>query len=61
MAIVEHYSMWFYAAWCAAGGVLVYQQSLIRSRNPQVCLRAFSMSCAYGIVMWFGLISAQWI
>ena len=58
LAVLEHYSVWFYVAWCLAGGVLVYQQCLIRSRDASVCLRAFSMSGVYGILMWLGLIAA---
>lgn len=55
LAIVEHYSVWFYGAWSLAGGVLMYQHGLIQRRDANVCLRAFSMSSVYGILMWLGL------
>ncbi len=58
LAISEHYPIYFYSIWCAAGGLLIYQQTLIRSRDASVCLRAFSMSSAYGVLMWLGLVFA---
>ena len=58
LAVFEQYSVGFYGVWCVAGGVLVYQQLLIRSRDANLCLRAFSMSSGYGALMWLGLMIA---
>ena len=57
----QHYSVWFYVLWAFATGVLFYQQHLIRTRNPILCLRAFSTNSLYGLLMWFALILEQYI
>lgn len=56
IALAQHYSPWFYGAWLIAAGVLLYQQRLIRSREPALCLRAFSTNSLYGTLMWIGII-----
>lgn len=55
LALTKHYSLWFYGVWIIAAGVLVYQQQLLRNRNPSDCLRAFSFSSLYGLLMWLAL------
>ena len=51
-----HYSLWFYGGWLLALGLLVYQQYLIRSRDPGLCFRAFSTNSWYGLLMWLAVI-----
>ena len=58
LALTQHYSPWFYGAWILGSSVLMYQQILIRSREPSLCLRAFSTSSLYGVLMWLGIILA---
>ncbi len=60
LALTQNYSLWFYAAWSVAAGILAYQQRLIRTRKTDLCLRAFSTNSLYGLLMWFGLILVQY-
>ena len=46
----------FYAIWCLAGCVIIYQQRLINDRLPQHCFRSFLVSSYYGALMWLALI-----
>ncbi len=55
LAITQHYSMWFYTVWALSGWILVYQQLLIKNRDPAMCLRAFSTNSLYGLFMWFAI------
>ena len=45
----------FYILWFLAGLVLIYQQKLIRSKEPKNCFVAFSVSIYYGLIMWLGI------
>jgi 4-hydroxybenzoate polyprenyltransferase len=46
----------FYLFWLSAGGVLLYQQVLIKKREPAQCFKAFRISAYYGALMWLGVI-----
>ncbi len=54
----EYQLLGFYVAWVLAGGVLIYQQTLLRTRHSTACLRAFSTNSLYGLLMWLGLCMA---
>lgn len=56
LAYMHHYPIEFYGLWLLAGGILIYQQRLIRTRNDKLCLQAFSINCWYGLLMWLALI-----
>jgi 4-hydroxybenzoate polyprenyltransferase len=56
LAYLQHFSMGFYICWLGAGGFQVYQQQLIHNRKPMECLKAFSMSSWYGLLMWLALV-----
>ena len=56
IAITQHYSFWFYGVWFLASWILIYQQQLIRSRDPVRCFRAFSTNSLYGLLMWLGIV-----
>lgn len=47
-----HASALFYGFWTIASIVLVYQQRLLREREPRACLHAFSSNAWYGLLMW---------
>jgi 4-hydroxybenzoate polyprenyltransferase len=36
--------------------IIIYQQYLIASRQPEACFRAFLWSAAYGVLMWLSVI-----
>lgn len=55
LAQILHVSMLFYVIWFLAGGVLVYQQYLMR-RSPEACFTAFLTNSWYGAWMWLALI-----
>ena len=55
IAVKLHYSHAFYGYWAAASLVLVYQQHLLRNRDANACLAAFSTNMWYGLLMWCGL------
>lgn len=46
----------FYGFWIAALGILIYQQRLIRKREPDACLKAFSSNSWYGLLMWLAVL-----
>ena len=46
----------FYILWLMAGGVLLYQQSLIHKRLPEQCFRSFLISSYYGALMWLAVL-----
>ncbi|MCW8407622.1 4-hydroxybenzoate octaprenyltransferase [Legionella sp. PATHC035] len=54
-ALVNQMSLFFYIIWCAAGFILIYQQKLIRKREPQDCFKAFLVSGYYGAWMWLAV------
>jgi 4-hydroxybenzoate polyprenyltransferase len=53
---IQQVSFGFYVLWSAAAGVLVYQQTLLRTRDRSLCLRAFSTNSLYGLLMWLALV-----
>lgn len=55
LALALHFSPVFYGLWVVAGGLLVFQQRLVNTRDVHKCFKAFSMNGWYGIIMWVGL------
>ena len=47
--------LWFFAGLCLATGLFVYQQYLIRGREPAACFRAFLNNNYVGLVLFAGL------
>ncbi len=56
LAKLNGYSNGFYILWVAAIPILIYQQILIRTREPTRCIRAFSTNSFYGLIMWVALV-----
>jgi 4-hydroxybenzoate polyprenyltransferase len=58
LPIADQYarSVLFYFGWGIAGCILVYQQSLLKHRNPADCFCAFQWSLFYGAIMWLSVI-----
>jgi 4-hydroxybenzoate polyprenyltransferase len=50
-----HFGEWYYAGLTAAGLLFLYQQWLIRDRNPAGCLRAFLNNQYVGMVIFIGI------
>lgn len=55
-AFQSNVGLWFYSLWTAALGVLIYQQFLIKDRDPAQCFKAFGISAYYGLCMWLAVI-----
>jgi 4-hydroxybenzoate polyprenyltransferase len=51
-----HFGQWYYAGLTAAGLLFLYQQWLIRDRNPAGCLRAFLNNQYVGMVIFVGIL-----
>jgi len=51
-----HFGPWYYAGLIAAGLLFLYQQWLIRNREPAGCLRAFMNNQYVGIVIFVGIL-----
>jgi 4-hydroxybenzoate polyprenyltransferase len=51
-----HFGEWYYAGLTAASLLFLYQQWLIRDRNPAGCLRAFSNNQYVGMVIFVGIL-----
>lgn len=51
-----HFGEWYYAGLTAAGLLFLYQQWLIRDRNPAGCLRAFLNNQHVGMVIFVGIL-----
>jgi 4-hydroxybenzoate polyprenyltransferase len=51
-----HFGEWYYAGLTAAGLLFLYQQWLIRDRNPAGCLRAFLNNQYVGMVTFVGIL-----
>jgi 4-hydroxybenzoate polyprenyltransferase len=47
---------WYYAGLIGAGLLFVYQQWLIRKREPQACLRAFQNNALVGMAVFLGIV-----
>lgn len=54
-ALINNVNLWFYIFWFIAGTVLIYQQKLIRKREPKDCFKAFIVSGYYGAWMWLAV------
>ncbi len=50
------FGTWYYAGIAAAGLLFLYQQWLIRAREPAACLRAFLNNNYVGMVIFIGLL-----
>lgn len=50
-----HLEHWFYLGLAAATAHAVYQQHLIRRREPENCLRAFTSNAWFGLLIFLGL------
>jgi len=51
-----HFGEWYYAGLTAAGLLFLYQQWLIRDRNPAGCLRAFLNNQYVGMAIFVGIL-----
>ena len=51
-----HFGAWYYAAAGAAGVLFLYQQWLIRNRDPAGCLRAFVNNQHVGMLIFIGIL-----
>ena len=51
-----HFGEWYYGGLTAAGLLFLYQQWLIRDRNPAGCLRAFLNNQYVGMVIFTGIL-----
>jgi 4-hydroxybenzoate polyprenyltransferase len=51
-----HFGRWYHAGLIAAGLLFLYQQWLIRDRNPAGCLRAFLNNQYVGMVIFVGIL-----
>jgi 4-hydroxybenzoate polyprenyltransferase len=51
-----HFGEWYFAGLTAAGLLFLYQQWLIRDRNPAGCLRAFLNNQYVGMVIFVGIL-----
>jgi 4-hydroxybenzoate polyprenyltransferase len=51
-----HFGEWYYAGLIAAGLLFLYQQWLIRNREPAGCLRAFANNQNVGMVIFIGIL-----
>jgi 4-hydroxybenzoate polyprenyltransferase len=51
-----HFGEWYYAGLMAASLLFLYQQWLIRDRNPAGCLRAFLNNQYVGMVIFVGIL-----
>ena len=56
LAYSLRYSVSFYSCWFAALAILVYQQKLLRQRDPSASFAAFSTNIWYGLLMWGALV-----
>lgn len=50
------YSSVFYLAWVVSGGLLLYQQKLVNTRNEAACFQAFMLNSLYGLLIWAGIL-----
>jgi 4-hydroxybenzoate polyprenyltransferase len=51
-----HFGEWYYAGLVVAGLLFLYQQWLIRNREPAGCLRAFANNQYVGMVIFIGIL-----
>jgi 4-hydroxybenzoate polyprenyltransferase len=51
-----HFGRWYDAGLVAASAIFLYQQWLIRNRDPAACLRAFLNNQYVGMVIFIGIL-----
>jgi 4-hydroxybenzoate polyprenyltransferase len=51
-----HFGAWFYGGLGVAAATFIYQQWLIRDRNPAACLQGFSNNNYTGIAIFAGIL-----
>jgi 4-hydroxybenzoate polyprenyltransferase len=51
-----HFGQWYYGGLTTAALLFLYQQWLIRDRNPAGCLRAFLNNQYVGMVIFVGIL-----
>ena len=51
-----HFGRWYYAGLASAGLLFLYQQWLIRNREPAGCLRAFINNQYVGMAIFIGIL-----
>lgn len=56
--VILNLAFCFMLSVCLVAGLFMYQQWLIRDREPEPCLRAFLNNAWVGAVVWFGLLTA---
>ena len=49
-------NIWFYGCWLLGACILIYQQILIKNRNPASCFQAFKCNGLYGLMMWISVL-----
>jgi len=53
--------IWFDAGLAAAAGCALYEQYLIREREPRACFRAFLHNTWFGAAVFAGLVLSYWV
>ena len=56
---IEGLSDWFYLSVVLVAGLFVYQQNLIKNRQPSTCFHAFLNNGWVGAIIWFGLLASN--
>lgn len=56
VGVLEDLGRWYHVGLAAAAGLTVWQQYLIRRREPAACFRAFLNNSAFGLVVFAGLL-----
>lgn len=56
LGLLEKLGIAYYISLIFAGGLNVYQQYLIRGREPAKCFKAFLNNNWFGLVIWIGLV-----
>lgn len=58
---LEHLGLWFDLGLLAAAGCALYEQYLIRDREPAACFRAFLHNTWFGAAVFAGLVLSYWM
>lgn len=53
--------LFYYLGLCAASGFAIYQQYLIKDRDPQKCFRAFLNNNWFGLSVFAGILVDYWV
>ena len=58
LGIMHHFTLNFYIALLLAASVAIYQQYLIKDREPKRCFQAFLNNNYFGMLLFLGVLSA---